>query len=173
MTANSHFQRLKNIYATTNAAPDGARVAVSYGRAELESHLHATSEDALVTRLPHHRLLSDVASLAAATVEKERFVDAEQFRAHVQNPNYEGAVVASAEVVLAEPPRSVVRAVLRSDDGAVIAEATGVFRPSPHALPSGPASAPEDSAPDDREPAPTPAAFMPIYPTPFGLLCLN
>lgn len=142
-------------------------MAISYGRAEVEASVDSTNE-AIVAQLPHHRLLNDVASLAAASLEKEHVVNAEQFAVDVHEPEYEGPVVASAEVVLADPPRFIVHAVLRGREGELIADATGVFRPNKNTLPP-------DPAPHQTEGAlsPRPAAFMPIHVTPVGWICLN
>ncbi|MFP4227345.1 MAG: hypothetical protein ACLFTE_00800 [Salinivenus sp.] len=172
MAAHSHFQRLKHIYSSRTSGTEEKHVAISFGRAELDASLDPAGE-ATVSQLPHHRLLSDVASLAAASVEKERAVSAERFSFTVHQPNYDGAVVAIAEVVLADPPRFIVQAILRGSEGELIADATGVFRPNKSTLPPDPA--PDDPAPDQDEEtvSPRPAAFMPIHFTPVGWVCLN
>jgi hypothetical protein len=171
MVANQHFQRLKHIYASDPAGPAGDRVAISYGRAELDGMIDAAQSTAVGDQLPHHRLLSDAATLAAGSLEKEHVVTAEQFAVDVVNPDYEGPVVASAEVALAEPPRTVVQAVLVDEDGELVAEAKGVFRPSENHLPPDPA--PEEKNETDDAPTPPPASFMPVHTTPYGYVCLN
>jgi len=170
MAINEHFQRLRHIYSSKPSTPDGDRVNLSYGHAELDAWLEVTDRDAILTRLPHHRLLSDVAALAAGSVEKDRRMDAEQFTVTVEEPDHEGPVVASADVVLAEPPRYVVYAMLLSESGDLVAEATGVYRPGDKTLPPDPA--PEKGT-DERSSHPEPASFMPVHTTPFGMVCLN
>lgn len=169
MVANQHFRRLKHIYNSSPSGPAGDEIGISYGRAEIDGTIDAVRSDAIVNRMPHHRLLSDVASLAAGSLEKERFVTAEQFTLDIANPDYQGPVVASAEVVLVEPPRYVVQAVLLSDSGELVAEATGVFRPGDDHLPPDPS--PEEDG--DAVSTPPPASFMPVHTTPYGMLCLN
>jgi len=119
--------------------------------------------------MPHHRLLSDAASLAAGSLEKEHAVTAEQFSVDVVDPDYDGPVVVTADVVMAEPPRYVVEGQLWSEEGELVAEAMGVFRPSEHDLPA----APVDGNDGERAPTPPPASFMPVHTTPYGVLCLN
>jgi hypothetical protein len=169
MVAQNHFQRLKHIY--TSSSPSGGRVAISYGRAELDGRIEAVAADAVLNRMPHHRLLSDAASLAAGTLEKERVVTAEQFTVDVVDPDYEGPVAAAAEVVMAEPPHYVVQAELWSEEGELVAEALGTFRPSDDDLPADPRG--EDADEEAVAPPPPPAAFMPVHTTPYGMLCLN
>lgn len=168
MVAQNHFQRLKHIY--TSSSPERDRVAISFGRAELDGTIEAVESEAVLNRMPHHRLLSDAASLAAGSLEKEHVVTAEQFSVDVEDPEYEGPVVVQAKVVMAEPPRYVVRAELWSEMGDLVAEAFGVFRPSENDLPSDPGKNWEG---EDDTVAPEPAAFMPVYTTPYGVLCLN
>lgn len=168
MTANAHFQRLKHIYASNAPMNGGEHLAISYGHAELNGWMVKQAEGTSGAQHPYQRLLRDVASLAAGTLEKEHIIDAEQFTVNVHDSGYEGPVVVTADVVLAEPPRFVVHASLLDGRGEVLAEATGIFRPGAHALPPGP-------APDQQAPAsaPRPASFMPVFLTPVGLLCLN
>jgi len=168
MAASQHTERLKQIYVSKPSTPAGERVAISYGHAELDAEISASDEGTVRTKLPHQRLLSDVASLAAGSLEKDRFVEMEQFHFDVDEPDYTGPVVASADVVLAEPPRFVVDAILLTETGELVAEATGVFRPGDEALPSTPL--PEEA---DEAPVPEPASFMPVHTTPYGMLCLN
>ena len=169
MVAQDHFQRLKHIY--TSSSPSGGRVAISYGRAELDGTIEAVASDAVLNRMPHHRLLSDAASLAAGTLEKEHVVTAEQFTVEVIDPDFEGPVAAAAEVVMTEPPHYVVQAELWSEDGELVAEALGTFRPSEDDLPAAPSGEKRD---DERgAPDPPPASFMPVHTTPYGMLCLN
>jgi hypothetical protein len=170
MIAQQHFQRLKRIYTSSSASESsGQGVAISFGRAELDGVIEAATSGAVLNRMPHHRLLSDAASLAAGSLEKEHVVTAEQFTVDVVDPDYEGPVVATAEVAMAEPPRYVVEAELWTEEGALVAEAMGVFRPSENDLPSVPDGG------DEQEPVPSPppASFMPVHTTPYGLLCLN
>jgi len=176
MVANQHFQRLKRIYASGSSEPTGEQVAIAYGRAELEGTIDAVQSAAVGAEMPHHRLLSDAAALAAGSLEKERYVTAEQFSVDILASDYEGPVVTSAEVVLAEPPRYVVQAVMVDDEGDLVAEGKGVFRPGEDQLPPAPtseASADSDAAETSTEPAPPPASFMPVHTTPYGVVCLN
>jgi hypothetical protein len=143
MVAHQHFQRLKRMYASGSSEPTGEQVAISYGRAELEGTIDAVRSTAVGAEMPHHRLLSDAAALAAGSLEKERFVTAERFSVDIVRSDYEGPVVTSAEVVLAEPPRYVVQAVMVDDEGGLVAEGKGVFRPGDDHLP--PASAAEQA----------------------------
>ena len=168
MIAQKHFQRLKHMYAS--ARPSGDRVALSYGRAELDGVIEAVESDVVLNRMPHHRLLSDAASLAAGTLEKEHVVTAEQFTVDVVDPEYEGPVASAAEVVMAEPPHYVVQSELWSEEGELVAEAIGTFRPSESDLPTEPVGEGDD---EPAVPAPPPASFMPVHTTPYGLLCLN
>jgi len=159
---------LKRIY--TSSHPAGDRVAIAYGRAELDGTIEAVAADAVVNRMPHHRLLSDAASLAAGTLEKERVVTVEQFTVDVVKPDHEGPVTAAAEVVMAEPPHYVVQAELWNEGGELVAEALGTFRPGENALPAEPDG---DDADEEGLLAPPPASFMPVHTTPYGMLCLN
>jgi len=168
MIAQKHFQRLKHIYTAAASGGGEEAVAISFGRAELDGRIEAVASDAVLNRMPHQRLLTDAASLAAGSLAKEHVVTAEQFTVDVVVPEYDGPVVATAEVVMAEPPRSVVRAELWAEDEMLVAEAMGVFRPSTDALPSDP-----DPDADNDRPSPPPASFMPVHTTPYGTLCLN
>jgi len=168
MVAQKHFQRLKRMYDSTSTQPAGGTVAISFGRAEIDGRLDAGGSDSVHNRMPHHRLLSDAASLAAGSLDKEHVVTVEQFSVDVTEPEYEGSVVAQAEVMMAEPPRYVVRAELLTEEGVPVAEAMGVFRPSDDDLPSV-----SDSTEEEDLPAPPPASFMPVHTTPYGMLCLN
>lgn len=170
MVAQKHFQRLKHMYASSGASGD--RVAIAYGRAELDGRIETTASDAVLNRMPHHRLLSDAASLAAGTLEKEHVVTAEQFTVDVIDMDYQGPVAAAAEVVMAEPPHYVVQAELWSEDGELVAEALGTFRPGEDDLPSD-VFGDDPDADTTPAPAPPPASFMPVHTTPYGMLCLN
>lgn len=169
MVAQQHFQRLEQMYASasSNSSPRG--IAISFGRAELDGSLEAVATDAVLNRMPHHRLLSDAASLAAGSLEKEHVVTAEQFTVDVTDPDYEGPVVVTAEVVMAEPPRYVVEGQLRSEEGDLVAEAMGVFRPTEDDLPA----TSDDGDEEELAQTPPPASFMPVHTTPYGVLCLN
>lgn len=172
MVANQHFQRLKHIYTSAPAERLAEHIAISYGRAELDGTIENVESGAIVDRMPHHRLLSDAAALAAGSLEKEHFVTTEQFSIDLVDSSYEGPVFASAEVVLVEPPRSVVEVVLVTDDGELVAEARGVFERSENDLPPDPS--PETNDADGEEvPPPPPASIMPVHSTPYGMLCLN
>jgi hypothetical protein len=169
MVTNKHFRRLKHIYTATPTAPAGDRVAISYGRAEMDGEIDPAHVAGVVNRMPHQQLLSDSASLAAGSLEKEHSVTAEHFSVNVVDPSYSGPVVAEAQVVMAEPPRYVVRAVLVTDAGDVVAQAMGVFHPTGDELPPDPEPGEEAPAPESLQPA----SFMPVHTTPFGMLCLN
>lgn len=171
MVGRKHFARLKEMYTSASSRLGGERVAISFGRAELNGTLDAVESDVVLNRMPHHRLLSDAASLAAGSLEKEHLITAEQFTMDVEDPDYEGPVVVTAEVVMAEPPRSVVQANLWSEEGRLVAEATGIFRPSENKLPS-PSGASREGSEEDAPTLP-PASFMPVYTSPYGVLCLN
>jgi hypothetical protein len=180
MAAIRHHQRLEQMYATSRSAVDNASVAVGYGRAELRGDAPSLDSPDVAAGIPYQQLLTDVASLAAGSIEKEHVVSAEQFQVDVVDGEYRGPLVASAQVLMAQPPRSVVQAVLRTPDGEVVARAIGVFHPTSTNLPEllsseigdGEHTADVSSTSADRS-APRPATFMPIYPTPFGPLCLN
>lgn len=168
MVANQHFQRLKHIYDADPADISTGRVAISYGYAQIDGVIEDRESGGVVNRMPQQKLLSDAASLAAGSVEKERVLTAEHFNVSVEEPAYRGTVVATAEVMVAEPPRYHVHAMLLSESGTVVAEALGVFMPSEEVLPPDPS--PEE---EEETPAPPPASFMPVYATEHGVLCLN
>jgi hypothetical protein len=168
MVANQHFQRLKHIYTDTPSGAAADEIAIAYGRAELNGTVNATPAGAIGEPTAHRQLLSDAAALAAGSLEKEHYVTTEQFSIDMIDADYDGPVVASAEVVLAEAPRYVVQAVMVDDDGEPVAEARGVFRASDNDLPPDPS--PEQ---DEEASAPPPASFMPVHTTPYGMLCLN
>lgn len=180
MINSSHFKRLEHLYtasASGTAEPDG--VAVAFGRAQLNAQLEASQREAstLDARSVHHRLLSDVAALAAGSLVKDRMVSVERFNVQMLKPEYQGPVVASSQVVAAQHPRFIVGAILTTPGGEFVARATGVYGPSHVELPPDPA--PEDA--EARHPAeeadtklhPAPAMFMSVFPTQFGSLCLN
>lgn len=169
MVASEHYQRLRNLYAASPAETASGRIDIGYGHAELGGILEGNSGGKLLNRAPHHRLLTDASSLAASSVEKDGLLTLGQFNLSVSRPEYRGSVTASAEVVVAEPPRYHVRAVLLDDEGDVLAEALSFFEPSGEELPPDPA--PEAGDQDDATPAPAP--FMPIHVTQYGVLCLN
>lgn len=173
MVANQHFQRLKHIYTSAPSAPAAEQIAIAYGRAELEGTIEDADSGAIIDRMPHHGLLRDAAALAAGSLEKEHVVKADQFSVDVVEPGYEGSVLASAEVVLVEPPRSVVEVVLVSDDGTLVAEARGVFRRSENDLPPDPSPDNVEEAEADALATPPPASIMPVHSTPYGTFCLN
>jgi len=168
MVSEQHYKRLEKMYASSSQE-EGDRVSVSYGSAELTGTIEDASE-AQVAQTPHHQFLNGAASLAAGSLEKERHVTAEQFQADVMNSTYRGPVSASARVVVAQPPRYVVEAVLRDPDGNVVAAATGVFHPTGTHLPEDPEVSLEDV---ERRSTPPPATFIPLFDTPFGPVCLN
>jgi len=180
MAAIRHYQRLEQMYAASRSAVDNASVAVGYGRAELRGDASSPDRPDVAAGIPYQQLLTDVASLAAGSIEKEHVVSAEQFQVDVVDGEYRGPLVASAQVMVAQPPRSVVQAVLRTSEGEVVAQAIGVFHPTSVDLPTDLPAEVDDSvasqflsdASADRS-APRPATFMPIHPTPFGPLCLN
>lgn len=168
MVANEHYQRLKHLY-TASSDDTPRRVDLSYGYAEIDGVVEDGSSTELSSRLPHQRLLSDVAALAASSVEKEGLLSLEQFNLSVNRPDFRGPVTATAEVIVAEPPRYHVRATLMDEEGEFVAEALALFEPSGEELPPDPA--PETG--DEHAPAPPPAPFMPIHVTEYGVLCLN
>ena len=167
MVRNEHFQKLKHLYVSTLSDLPSPSVTVAFGQAQLRSALDAAETSQAPPSYPD--VLNDVATLAAGSLEKQQMVTAEQMDTEVMAPGYEGPVVASARVVLAQPPKFVVEAVVKTPDGAIVAEGRGVFRPSEQALPS----VPDDvDPPTDGEDLP-PATFIPIFATPFGPVCLN
>lgn len=169
MVAQQHYQRLKHLYSTDPADSVTGPVDISYGYAELVGTIEEGASSTALNRMPHHQLLGDAASLAAGSVEKEGQLAMERFNLSVNQPEYDGPVRATAEVVLAEPPRYHVRATLFGGDGEELAEALAFFEPSGEELPPDPA--PE--ADDERAPPPPPAPFMPVEVTRYGVLCLN
>lgn len=175
MVTSEHFQRLKHIYRSTGSTTSGKDVVISYGAAELHGSIDSGRPKALGDTVTHHQLLRDVSSLAAGTVEKEHFVTVDSFMLNMIDSSYTGPVRASAEIVLAEPPQYIVEAVLVTPDESVIAEAQGTFQPSDTPLPSDPV--PDESGSNDQHRDASawtsPASFMPIHTTPYGVLCLN
>jgi len=179
MARIQHYQRLEKMYAASRPAVESASVAVGYGRAELRGD-PSTPDAVEVGGIPYQQLLTDVASLAAGSIEKEHVVSAERFQVDVVDGEYRGPLVASAKVMFAQPPRSVVQAVLRTPDGEIVAQAMGVFHPTSTNLPADLPMDLDDLDPSDEatrpgseRSTPQPATFMPIHPTPFGPLCLN
>lgn len=167
MVSEQHYQRLEDLYSPSDLVT--GNVAVGYGRAVLHGRLGSTApDDGVVSRMPHQTLLNDAATLAAGSLEKEKKVTAEQFDASVLDPDYDGPVVAQAQIVLTEPPAMVVEAVLQTPNEEVVATARGVFRPSGVDLPEEP---PESEA--DTDATLPPASFMPVFQTEHGMLCLN
>jgi hypothetical protein len=192
MIKNEHFRRLEHIYSSELSESNTGSVSVNFGRALLNGRLTGESDSTVAGNdLPHQKLMSDAAALAAGSLEKERTVTAENFDMNVQMPDYRGDVVATARVVMAQPPKFVVQAALLTPDGDVIAEAQGVYKPSDQELPpdphpdlestgsvSMPGRANTDATPgaptaEEPAPEPQPATFMPVFPTQMGMLCLN
>lgn len=169
MVAHEHYQRLKHLYATAPAESATGDVEISYGFAKVDGIVEGSPSGALLNRVPHQRLLSDASSLAAGSVEKEDLLTLERFNLSVSEPNYRGAVTATAEVVVAEPPRFHVRATLLNEAGDVLAEALSLFEPTGEELPPDPAPEAENS----KELVADPSSFMPIHITRHGVLCLN
>lgn len=169
MVAHEHYQRLKHLYAVAPAEQATGEVDISYGFAKLDGIVEGSPTHDLLNRVPHQRLLSDASSLAASSVDKEGLLTLNHFNLSVSQPSYRGPVTATAEVVVAEPPKYHVRAVLLTEDGEVLAEALSLFEPSGEDLPPDPAPEVDDQT--SLEPAPT--QFMPIHVTPFGVLSLN
>lgn len=145
------------------AAGNDARV--TFGRAVLDGAV-APSGD-VVQRMPHHNLLSDVATLAANSLVRDTQVTSDGFDVHVEAPDYEGPVQAVADVVLAQPDRYTVNAALRTPDGNIVAEASGGFKPSEETL--------SETAPDaaPSSPAVPPAQFLAAFETPVGMASMN
>ncbi len=169
MVTQKHFQRLKHMYASSR--PGQQRVGIAFGRVELDGMIDTADSGGVLNRMPHHRLLSDAASLAAGSLEKEHAVTADEFTVTVVAPDYEGPVVATAEVVMAEPPRYVVQAEMHGEDGALVADAMGIFRPGENDLPPVPENGGNEDESDEG--SPPPASFMPVHTTPYGVLSLN
>ncbi len=168
MVAQQHYQRLKHLYAAAPAENATGPVDISYGYAGIVGVIEGSPGDSVVNRVPHQRLLSDASSLAAGSVEKEGVLAMVRFNLSVNQPDYRGSVQATAEVVLAEPPRYHVRATLLSEEGEELAEALAFFEPSGEDLPPDPAPEAEENPV-----TPPPAPFMPIHVTQYGTLCLN
>lgn len=168
MVAQKHYQRLKHLYAADSAESAAGPVDISYGFAELVGIIDGEAQTSVLNRVPFQRLLSDVSSLAAGSVEKKERLTMEHFSLSVEQPDYRGPVRGTAEVIFAEPPRYHVRAVLWNEEDEPVAEALVLFEPSGEELPP-------DPAPDVDEEvgAPPPAPFMPVHVTPHGVLCLN
>ncbi len=194
MTKNKHFRRLEHIYASD--LPSGAgNVSVNFGRALLNAVVaEANSGPFGDEGTPHQKLMSDAAALAAGSLEKERTVTAENFDVNIKMPDYTGEVVATARVVMAQPPKFVVQVALVTNDGDVVAQGQGVYKPSGEDLPpdphpemdsdeggalAGAPGRPNDTAgpatptAEESAPEPQPASFMPVFPTPMGMMCLN
>ncbi len=169
MVAQQHYQRLKHLYAAAPAENATGPVDISYGYAGIVGIIEGSPGDSVTNRVPHQRLLSDASSLAAGSVEKEGLLTMVRFNLSVNQPDYRGSVQATAEVVLAEPPRYHVRATLLDEEGEELAEALAFFEPSGEDLPPDPAP----DANEDDTAAPPPAPFMPIHVTRYGTLCLN
>lgn len=168
MVAQQHYQRLKHLYAAASTEHATGPVDISYGFAEVVGVIEEEAGRTMLNRVPHQQLLADVSSLAAGSVEKEGQLSLERFNLSVSQPDYRGSVRATAEVVLAEPPRYHVRATLVDDEGDELANALAFFEPSGEDLPPDPAP---DT--DDEGRVPPPAPFMPIHITRHGTLCLN
>jgi hypothetical protein len=188
MAEVKHHRRLEQMYRSSSDDTPAGRVSVVFGRARLDAQLEASATpDSVATQLTHQKLLSDAAALAAGSLEKEETVKADNFSSDVQMPDYSGPVVATARVVVAQPPKIVVESVLLTPDGDVVATGRGAFEPSGEPLPEQPAgdapsadaSAADAPASDAIEDPITgssdlePAAFMPIFTTETGVLCLN
>lgn len=169
MVSSEHFQRLKHIYKSSGSTTSGDDLVISYGRAELNGSIESGRPEGVGETVTHHQLLREVSFLAAGTLEKEHFVTVENFMLDIFDSTYAGPVRARAEVVLAEPPRYVVDAVLITLEDETVAEAHGVFRPGDTPLPSDSAASDQP----DTAPVPPPASFMPVHTTPYGVLCLN
>lgn len=167
MVRNEHFQKLKHLYISTLSDLPSPSVTVAHGQAQLRSALDAAGTSEAKPSYPD--LLNDVATLAAGSLEKQQMVTAEQLDTEVMAPDYEGPVVASARVVLAQPPQFVVEAVVETPDGAIVAQGRGVFRPGEQELPS----VPDDVEPPTNDEDLPPATFIPVFATPFGPVCLN
>jgi hypothetical protein len=176
---NTHFKRLERLYGRSRAA--STQAAVSFGRAiihsDIEGHLPGTTAA--------EQLLTDAARLAAGSLHKEHVVRVDQFEIEMKEDGYTGPVRAMAQVILTQPPRAVVTVLLLSDDDEVVAEARGSFLPTKEQLPDLSAVAEssgvtsndgleyDDGYPETDAPVLKPASFMPIYASPFGVICLN
>ena len=176
---NTHFKRLEQLYGRSHAA--STQAAVSFGRAvihsDIEGHMPGTTTA--------EQLLTDAARLAAGSLHKEHVVRVDQFDVEMKQEGYTGPVRAMAQVILTQPPRAMVTVLLLDEDDEVVAEARGAFLPTEERLPDLSAvaessgSAANDAMEHDAgyEDADAwglePASFMPIYASPFGVLCLN
>lgn len=176
---NMHFKRLEQLYGRSHAA--STQAAVSFGRAVI----HSDIEGQLPGTTAAEQLLTDAARLAAGSLHKEYVVRVDQFDVEMKQEGYTGPVRAMAQVILTQPPRAVVTVLLLSDDDEVVAEARGSFLPTKEQLPDL-SAVPEPSGStsnDSMEYADEygsagasglePASFMPIYASPFGVICLN
>jgi hypothetical protein len=170
MVAQQHYQRLKHLYAAARTDTATGAVDISYGYAELDGAIEPGPSGPFENHMPQQRLLSDVSSLAASSVEKEGQLSMERFNLSVPRPDHRGPVQATAEVILAEPPRYHVRALLMDEEGEVVAESLALLEPNGEALPPDPTPEAEE---EGEAPVPPPAPFMPITITPHGVLCLN
>ena len=92
MVGAQHFRNLEHQYTEADEATAGDDARVTFGRAVLEGTV--TSSGDVVQRMPHHRLLSDVATLAANSLVKDAHVASDEFDVHVAVPDYEGPVQA-------------------------------------------------------------------------------
>ncbi|MES3629176.1 MAG: hypothetical protein PPP56_03305 [Longimonas sp.] len=175
---NNHFRRLEKLYGRSHAA--STQATVSFGRAVL----HGDMGDELPGTTAAEQLLTDAARLAAGSLQKEHVVSAEQFEIDVKRPDYSGPIQAMAQVILTEPPRAVVTSLLLDADNDIIAEARGTFAPTKEQLPDlsavangsseeHPAEPPSDAPFEDGDSGLKPASFMPVFSSPFGVVCLN
>lgn len=176
---NMHFKRLEQLYGRSHAA--STQAAVSFGRAvihsDIEGHMPGTTAA--------EQLLTDAARLAAGSLHKEHVVRVDQFEVEMKQEGYTGPVRAMAQVILTQPPRAVVTVLLLDESDEVVAEARGAFLPTEERLPDlatvakSSDSTANDAMEYDSEYEDTgasglePASFMPIYASPFGVLCLN
>jgi len=173
---HTHFKRLEQLYGRSHAA--STQAAVSFGRALVHSDL----EGDLPGTTAAEQLLTDAGRLAAGSLHKEHVVRVDQFEIEMKQEGYTGPVRAMAQVILTQPPRAVVTVLLLDDDNDVVAEARGSFMPTKERLPDFSTvadhnyAAETDPMHDEAStggPALEPASFMPIYASPFGVLCLN
>lgn len=176
---NAHFKRLEQLYGRSHAA--STQAAVSFGRAVI----HDDIEGDLPVTTTAEQLLTDAARLAAGSLHKEHVVRVDEFEVEMKNDEYTGPVRAMAEVILTQPPRAVVTVLLFGEDDDVLAEARGAFMPTEERLPDlSTVAESSDSTSDDSvgyedeyaesgAPVLEPTSFMPIYASPFGVICLN
>lgn len=174
---NTHFKRLEQLYGRSHAA--STQVAVSFGRAVV----HSDIDGDLPGTTAAEQVLTDAARLAAGSLHKEHVVRVDQFNIEMKQEGYTGPVRAMAQVILTQPPKTVVTVLLLDEHDEVVAEARGAFQPSQERLPDLSVVAERESA--AQEPIPMeaaesdatgslePASFMPIFASPFGVLCLN